>query len=124
MTISLEHLADGSPADRNFQTLARLVPDTGGISLFWRCVSGGVTNAGAKNYGTGFTVARTGAGLYTVTYTTAFPSQPAIQFGSDNGTFLRIFFSSASASSVHIVVQDAAGVAADAFINFTATYVA
>jgi hypothetical protein len=32
MTIALEQLADGSIADRNFQTLARLVLDTGGIT--------------------------------------------------------------------------------------------
>jgi hypothetical protein len=30
--ISLEPLADGSPADRNFQALARLVLDTGGVT--------------------------------------------------------------------------------------------
>lgn len=33
MTIVLEHLADGSISDRNFQTLMKLVPDTGGQSV-------------------------------------------------------------------------------------------
>lgn len=32
MTVSLEQLADGSVADRNFQALARVVLDTGGIT--------------------------------------------------------------------------------------------
>lgn len=31
--IQLEHLADGSISDRNFQKLTRLVPDTGGTSV-------------------------------------------------------------------------------------------
>ena len=33
MTIALEHLADGSIVDRNFQKLMRLVPDTGGQTV-------------------------------------------------------------------------------------------
>lgn len=34
--IALEHLADGTISDRNFQALARLVPDTGGRSVAMR----------------------------------------------------------------------------------------
>lgn len=36
MTISLEQLRDGSVSDRNFQTLMRLVLDTGGLTIGMR----------------------------------------------------------------------------------------
>jgi hypothetical protein len=43
MTIALEHLADNSPADRNFRRLAQLMPNTGGKSIGIRFGSSSAT---------------------------------------------------------------------------------
>lgn len=43
MTIALEHLADGSISDHNFQKLMALVLDTGGQSIGLRIGTGTVT---------------------------------------------------------------------------------
>lgn len=50
--IALEHLADGSVSDRNFQKLMSLVIDTGGLSVGIRFGSGTVTWAGATPFAT------------------------------------------------------------------------
>jgi hypothetical protein len=85
-----------------------------------RIVAGGVTDAGAVNYGPGFSATKTGTGLYTVTYDVPFSAQPSLGFGSDQGTFLRIFYSSSDEASVDVVVQNAAGAAVDAYFSFQA----
>jgi hypothetical protein len=76
--INLEALADNSVSDRNFQKLARLVPDTGGLSVALR--SGAVSAAGAITAGTGFTVTKNGTGDYSVNLT--FARAPIVVVGS------------------------------------------
>lgn len=46
-----------------------------------RIIRGNVSSAGAVVRGNGFTSAKTGTGLYTVTYTTAFASTPTVILG-------------------------------------------
>jgi hypothetical protein len=48
--IALEQLADGSISDRNFQTLARLVLDTGGLSAGVRFGTGTLTWPGGSPF--------------------------------------------------------------------------
>jgi hypothetical protein len=122
VTIALEHLADNSVSDRNFKTLERLVIDTGGVSVFQRVIAGNISNAGAKNGGVGFTVSRTGVGVYPVVFSLPFPSFPVIQFGSDNGSPLGTFWLAGSATGFTAHVVNLAGTPVDAFINFTAIY--
>jgi hypothetical protein len=124
--ISLERVAaDGwATVERNFQALQQLTIDTGGISTYQRIVSGGITNGGAKNYGTGFSVSRTGVGVYVVVFTRPFPASPAVSFGSDNGTPLATFWTAGSANGFTANVVNLAAAAVDAYINFTATYIA
>jgi hypothetical protein len=50
--ISLEHLADGSLSDRNFQALMRLVLDTGGITAGVRWGAQALTFAASTNSAT------------------------------------------------------------------------
>jgi hypothetical protein len=122
--ISLERVtADGWAAvERNFRTLQQITIDTGGISTYQRIVSGGVTNGGAKNYGTGFSVTRTGVGVYVVVFTKAFPGQQAVSFGSDNGGPLATYGTAFGVGGFTANVVNLAGAFVDAFINFTATY--
>lgn len=44
----------------------------------WRVVSGWITGSGAFHSGSGFSSTRTGAGRYTVTFTTAFTNAPTV----------------------------------------------
>jgi hypothetical protein len=52
MTIPLQHVADGSVADHNFQTLQRLVLDTGGITASVRWGIAGITFSGGTTSAT------------------------------------------------------------------------
>lgn len=58
----------------NFKKLRAAVSGDGSL----RVVRGGVTSAGAVAIGVGFTAARTGAGLYTITFTRPFTSVPSL----------------------------------------------
>lgn len=85
-----------------------------------RVVSGGVTNGGAVNYGSGFSVSRTGVGVFVVVYSTPFALQPALQFGSDNGNAQATYFSAATVNGFTAQVVNLAGANVDQFWNFTA----
>lgn len=125
--IKLESIRDGDwPAiERMRQALQSLVIDTGGLNVFQRIIAGGLTNGGAVNYGVGFTSSRTAAGTYVVTFTKAMPGSYVIQLGSDNGGAVnQSFWSASSVNGFTFNVRSNAGAAVDAFVNFTATYIA
>lgn len=86
-----------------------------------RVLSGGVTDVGAVNYGAGFSVARTGTGVYAVTFDRPFKASYALTFGSDQGVALpRSYWSAQSLSGFTASIKDSSGVLTDAFWNFTA----
>lgn len=120
--ISLEQVAD-LIANRNFEKLRRVTIDTGGISMFLRMVVGQITNTGAVGSGIGFTPSKSGTGIYPITFKVPFPAAPVVQFGSDNGGALDIYWTGLTAAgfTAHVL---SGGVHADAFFNFTATYIA
>lgn len=80
---------------------------------------GGVTAAGAVNYGKGFTVVRTGVGTYDLTYTVPFGANPAFIVGTDQGTSITWDWQ-VDAIGGPIVHTAVGGVLADVFWNFIA----
>ncbi|MGH2901717.1 MAG: hypothetical protein ACRDMZ_23790, partial [Solirubrobacteraceae bacterium] len=89
-----------------------------------RIIRGSVNANGTIAGGTGFTVNRTGAGLYTITFTTPFVGDQSTVASSEFGagaapTFVHLNGSgTASLQSVRVV--DAAGVLTDALFRFVA----
>jgi hypothetical protein len=81
----------------------------------------GVVDASANILaGTGFTVAHTGTGVYTVTFTTAFDTVPAV-VPSVSTASTSVTFSTSSAAVGSVIVRVfSAGVAADAQFHFIA----
>lgn len=71
--IVLEHIGDGSIADRNFQTLMQVVPDTGGISVGLRS-------------GTEFVTFSASTTSNTVTVTHGLNKTPRVTIGSAAST--------------------------------------
>lgn len=57
-----------------FTRVGTLETNLGGL----RIVRGSVTAAGAIDAGTGFTIAKTGTGLYTITFSPAFSAVPSV----------------------------------------------
>lgn len=84
-------------------------------------VSGGVTAAGARNYGVGFSVVRTGVGIYQITWDSPFPSDYAFSFGSDQGAPLDVLWTGAKLNSPTVHTLQG-GVHADSFFNFIAMW--
>ena len=84
-----------------------------------RSVRGRVNAAGTVAGGAGFTVAKTGVGLYTVTFPTAFGAVPAIIPAGVNGE-ARL---TGALPGSFTVATFAAGVAADLAFHFLATAV-
>jgi hypothetical protein len=86
MTIALEQLADGSASDRNFQTLARLVVDTGGRStgIRWGRVAADGSVLGGSG---GFTVTKGATGLYTVNQAMSTAPIVLVSAGSTGGGY-------------------------------------
>lgn len=58
-------------------------------------IRGVVNSSGSRNRGSGFSSTRTGVGLYTVTFDTAFAAVPVVQVGSENGTTFTALVSAA-----------------------------
>lgn len=85
-------------------------------------IAGGVTDAGATNYGTGFTVARVGVGLYQLTYEAPFLAQPAFIVGTDQGSPLEWSWTTGTGSALTgpRVATQQGGVLADSFWSFFA----
>ncbi|HTE61710.1 MAG TPA: hypothetical protein VK631_15260 [Solirubrobacteraceae bacterium] len=83
-----------------------------------RIVAGGVTGAGAVNYGDGFSVARTGVGVYNVTLRRPYPGQYARLFGSDQGAALVPYYTAPGPGIFTAHVVDLSGTHVDAFWSF------
>lgn len=89
-----------------------------------RFVRGKVSSAGAIAFGTGFTVSRTAVGVYSISFSTAFPSGqfPIVTASAEsNGTVARFaMVNSPSNFSVVIRIVNGSGTAADADFYFIA----
>jgi hypothetical protein len=85
-----------------------------------RIMSGGVTPAGAVNYGSGFTVARTGVGVFVVTFSVPFAATYALGFGSDNGNPQTSYYSASTLGGFTAQITNLAGANVDQFWNFQA----
>ena len=89
-----------------------------------RLVRGKVSAAGAVSFGSGFTVSRTAVGVYSISFTTAFPSGqfPIVTASAEsNGTVARFaMVNSPSNFSVTIRIVNGSGTAADADFYFIA----
>ncbi len=83
--------------------------------------AGRITGAtGAIVAGTGFTVARTAAGTYTITFTSAFSTAPAVTanvLGATTG-FVRV--ASITTSAAQLITSGTNGTAADRDFTFVA----
>jgi hypothetical protein len=87
-------------------------------------IRGTVTAAGAVGLGTGFSVAHTGTGIYTVTFTVAFGATPIV-VAMINGTPFLAFIATNGVTTGSVVIQtwNAASAATDipfAFIAYQA----
>lgn len=89
-----------------------------------RIIRGKVSAAGAVSFGSGFTVARTSTGVYTVTYSTAFPSGawPVVTASAEsNGTVARFaMINTPTHISAIVRIVNGSGTAADADFYFIA----
>jgi hypothetical protein len=83
-------------------------------------VRGGFTGAGAVSKGTGFTIARTGLGFYTITFSTAFAAVPIVVGNCSNGLndVIVMFYSGTTTQA--FVKTRAASAAVDADVDFIA----
>lgn len=80
---------------------------------------GVITAAGAITVGTGFTVNRTGVGLYTVNYSVAFSAQPVVLPGALMDTFV-VLTNTQSSASFSITTQNLSSVNTDTRWSFLA----
>jgi len=90
-------------------------------------ITGIVLSTGAINNGTGFTVAKGAAGIYTVTYTTPYPGTPVVVVTVAQGPSpTKLFAEMPTSSSVSFDVNifSDAGVLTDATFNFLSTLAA
>ena len=94
------------------------------IEIDSRKLPGKVSAAGAVSFGSGFTVSRTAVGVYSISFTTAFPSGqfPIVTASAEsNGTVARFaMVNSPSNFSVTIRIVNGSGTAADADFYFIA----
>lgn len=80
-------------------------------------------STGAIVSGTGFTVSRTAAGTYTITFTSAFSAAPVVTanvFGGTSG-FVRV--AAVTVSTAQLITSGTNGTAADRDFMFTAAAV-
>lgn len=89
-----------------------------------RIIRGKVSSAGSVSFGSGFTVVRSGVGVYVLTYTTAFPSGawPVITASAEsNGTVARFaMINTPTHIAATIRIVNGSGTAADADFYFIA----
>lgn len=86
-------------------------------------IAGVLTSSGTVSTGAGFSSSRTSAGVYVVTFTTAFASVPAVVATLDNATFALggVFIDTKSASGFTTHIRDSTNTAQDAQISFVAS---
>lgn len=83
---------------------------------------GVVSGAGAKTMGTGFTVSRTAAGTYAITFSPAFASRPAVvATQEESATHGTIRVHTVSATSCTVITTDGAGANTDRAFAFIAS---
>ncbi|HWX22605.1 MAG TPA: hypothetical protein VN578_22105 [Candidatus Binatia bacterium] len=86
-----------------------------------RIVRGAVDGSGNILAGTGFTVSRTGTGAYTVTFTTAFSSEPTVVATVQHGGGAQIITTgTVTTSSFFVSTWNITGSASDQFFHFIA----
>lgn len=97
------------------------VPDAKLGSDVPRFLFGGVNSTGAILHGTGFTITKGAAGVYTINFNTAFSDIPGFTFNPLNVSGVRNYdVVSASASSVQVIVITSAGAGIDTPFIFVA----
>jgi len=85
-----------------------------------RILRGVVDAAGNNLHGAGFTVARTGTGAYTVTFSSGFADFPAVTVSAQSGLARMATTTNVGLGSTQIRTFDATGSAVDAQFHFTA----
>ncbi len=83
-----------------------------------RIVRGGVTSAGFKDKGAGFTVSRTAAGVYAVTFTTAFSAVPTITGTVRQNADFIFNVDSITTTTARLLVNNVSDVNVDAPVDF------
>lgn len=100
----------------------KLVRTSGtGLETALRVIRGVITTTTpTTDAGSGFSVSRNGTGDVTISFSTAFASQPAVTFGLVSSGTESITITAQSASSVRVLCQTAAGAATDRQFHFIA----
>lgn len=93
------------------------------VSVLPREITGSVTGAGAVTAGTGFTVNRTGAGRYVITFTLAFTAAPVVVVSVVAATGNETLTVNASTTTAFQVNTNDAGAAVDRAFYFIAAEV-
>lgn len=87
-------------------------------------VTGIVLANGTVFAGTGFSSARTGAGRYTIMFSTPFATTPAINVEANTATPVTVILPTISAASFTVAFDTPGGVATDAVLVFSAQAIA
>lgn len=102
------------------QPLTQTISPSGTVTNGGTMITGQVSSAGAVTAGTGFTVSRTSAGRYTVTFSTAFAAAPTVVLTLSAGADLIANTSTVTAASFLVVIDTPAGTPTDQAFHFLA----